>query len=72
MTAETVAASPPPTIAEILIDGFTTDQTGVAILKRIGEHYSTVTQAEFEAAEAAAMAALSERQEAPKQVSAAE
>jgi hypothetical protein len=75
MTAENIAAfsQPKPTIAELLIEGFTTDQTGVAILKRIGEHYPTVTQAEFEAAEVAArtraarIALLGERgKDAPK------
>jgi hypothetical protein len=68
MTAENVAAFLPtkPTIAEILIEGFTTDRTGVAILKRIAEHYPKVTQEEFEAAEAAAQDALSERKDAAR------
>ena len=57
MTVENVAVFPPPpkpTIVEILIEGFTTDQTGVAMLKRIAEHYPTVTQEAFNAAMAAA------------------
>jgi hypothetical protein len=59
-------SKPKPTIAEILIEGFTTDQTGVAILKRIAEHYPTVTQDEFDAAEVAAQDALGERKEAAR------
>jgi hypothetical protein len=51
-----------PTIAEILIEGFTTDQTGVAMLKRIAEHYPKVTQEDFNAAMAAAQDALAGRQ----------
>jgi hypothetical protein len=52
---------PTPTIAEILIEGFTTDQTGVAMLKRIAEHYPKVTQEDFNAAMAAAQDSLAGR-----------
>jgi hypothetical protein len=55
---------PRPTIAEILIEGFATDQTGVAMLKRIAEHYPKVTQEDFNAAMAAAQDALAGHQEA--------
>jgi hypothetical protein len=50
--------TPKPTIVEILIEGFTTDQSGVAMLKRIAEHYPTVTQDAFNAAMAAAQDAM--------------
>jgi hypothetical protein len=52
---------PRPTIAEILIEGFATDQTGVAMLKRIAEHYPKVTQEDFNAAMAAAQDSLAGR-----------
>ena len=55
--------TPEPTIVEILIEGFTTDQTGVAMLKRIAEHYPTVTQEDFDAAMADAQDPLAGRQE---------
>jgi hypothetical protein len=71
MTADNVASFPPPkppkpTIVEILIEGATTDQPEMEMLMRIAEHHPKATRAEFEAATAAAMAALGGRQEAAK------
>jgi hypothetical protein len=68
MPAENAAAfpQPKPTIAEILIEGATTDQPEMDMMMRIAEHHPKATRAEFEAATAAAMAALTGRQEAPR------
>jgi hypothetical protein len=68
MTVENVAAFPPPkpSIAEILIEGVTTDQPETAMMMRIAEHHPKATRAEFEAAMAAAQDVLGGRQEAPK------
>jgi hypothetical protein len=68
MTDENVAAFPQPklTIAEILIEGATTDQPEMEMFMRVAEHHPEATSDEIETAMAAAMAALTMRQEAPK------
>jgi hypothetical protein len=68
MTDENVANFPPPkpTIAEILIEGATTDQPEMDMLMRVAEHHPKATREEFEAAVAAAQDALAGSQEAPR------
>jgi hypothetical protein len=68
MPDDNVTSFPPPkpTIVEILIEGATTDQPEMEMMMRIAEHHPKATREEFEAATAAAMAALAGRQEAPK------
>jgi hypothetical protein len=65
MTVETMSPAK-PTIAEILIEGATTDQPERDMMMRIAEHHPKATRAEFEAAMAAAQDVLGGRQEAPR------
>jgi hypothetical protein len=58
--------TPRPSIAEILIEGATTDQPERDMLMRIAEHHPKATRTEFEAAVAAAQGVLAGRQEAAK------
>jgi hypothetical protein len=57
---------PKPTIAEILIEGATTDQPGRVMAMRIAELHPKATLEEIDAATAAAQDALAGRQESPK------
>jgi hypothetical protein len=57
---------PRPTIAEILIEGATTDQPEMDMMLRVAELHPKATRTEFEAAVAAAQGALAGRQEAAK------
>jgi hypothetical protein len=60
MPDDNVTSFPPskPTIAEILTEGATTDQSEMEMMMRIKEHHPKATKAEFEAATAAAMQAV--------------